>query len=221
MVAMVDAPVTTNRTSLTAGAVAWLVGGVGYLVAEALAASTTNGPYSYTHKYISALGVPAWTPLANLMNGAFCMQGAMFFIAAVMVCRAVGRRGMTFLVLSAVTALGNFLVATVHGGSPLAEGGGMKWHVLGASMAFFAGNAAIVAGSSMVARAVDVGWWYRAVSLLIAVAGFIALALLMNYNVWTFKYLPVGLVERAAVYSIIGWQMFSAVLLLWRPAGCR
>ena len=144
--------------------------------------------YSYTQQYISALG------------------------------RAVGRRGVLFLVLTAANAVGAFLVATVHSGSALAAGDGLKWHAVGAFLAFLGGNSAIVAGSAIVARAVDAGWWYRAVSLLIAAVGFASSVMLANYAVWTFKYVPVGLAERGAIYSTMAWQIFSAVVPLARPA---
>ncbi len=211
---------TTNRVQLArVAAVLWIVAAVGYLVAEALAAANVNGHYSYVHDYISVLGVPAWGRFAYLMNGAFYLQGALLFIGAVLVVRGVGRRGMLFLIFTAVNAVGFFLVATVHGGSPLAAGEGVYWHQAGAFLAFIAGNAAIVAGSSIVARAVDARWWYRGMSLLLAAAGFVAFLALANFNVWGYKYGPIGIVERVPVYTILAWQIFSAVVLLTRPAG--
>jgi hypothetical protein len=54
--------------------------------------------------------------------------------------------------------------------------------------------------------------------LLIAAVGFVALLMLANYNVWTYRYGPVGLVERVAVSSILAGQVSSAVVLLTRPA---
>jgi hypothetical membrane protein len=210
---------TTNRAQLArVAAVVWIVAAAAYLVAEKVAAANVNGHYSYTHNYISVLGVPAWGRFAYLMNGAFYLQGALLFIGAVMVTRAVGRRGLLFLIFTAATVVGFFLVATVHGGSPLAAGDGMQLHTAGAMLAFIGGNAAIVAGSSIVARAVDARWWYRAVSLLIAAAGFAFFLMLANYNVWTFRYAPVGIVERVPVYSVLTWQVFSAIVLLTRPA---
>jgi hypothetical protein len=210
---------TTNRAQLArVAAVLWIVAAVGYLVAEKVAAANVTGHYSYAHHYISVLGVPAWGRFAYLMNGAFYLEGALLFIGAVLVVRAVGRRGVFFLVFTAATAVGFFLVATVHGGSPLAAGDGMQWHQAGALLAFIGGNAAIVAGSSIVASAVDARWWYRGVSLLLAAAGFVSFLALANYNVWGYRYAPVGIVERMPVYSILAWQVFSAVVLLTRPA---
>jgi hypothetical protein len=210
---------TTNRAHLArVTAVLWLVGALVYLAVEKLAAANVKGHYSYTHNYISVLGVPAWGRFAYLMNAAFYLQGALLFIGALMVVRAVGRRGVLFLLFTAADAAGLFLVATVHGGSPLAAGNGMQWHMAGALLAFIGGNAAIVAGSSIVARAVDARWWYRGVSLMLAIAGFASFFILANYNVWGYKYAPVGIAERMPVYSVLAWQIFSAVVLLTRPA---
>jgi hypothetical membrane protein len=163
------------------------------------------------------LGVPAWGRFAYLMNGAFYLQGALLLVGAVMVTRAVARRGIVFLFFTTAATIGYFLVATVHGGSPLAAGNGSRLHMAGALLVFICGNLAIAAGSSIVVGAVDARWWYRAVSLLLAAVGLVAFLLLANYNVWTHKYAPVGLVERVPVYSILAWQVFSAVVLLTRP----
>ena len=211
---------TTNRVQLArVAAVLWIVATIGYLVAEKVAASNIKGHYSYVHHYISVLGVPEWGRFAYLMNGAFYLQGVLMFIGAVLVVRAVGRRGLTFLIFTAVTAIGFFLVATVHGGSPLAAGDGMQWHQAGALLAFIGGNAAIIAGSSTVARVVDAKYWYRGVSLLLAAAGFAAFLTLANYNIWGYKYGPIGIVERVPVYTILAWQVFSAIVLLTRLEG--
>jgi Protein of unknown function (DUF998) len=215
----VSAIQTTNRAHLArVTAVLWIVGAVGYLAVEKLAAANVYGYYSYTHDYISVLGVPAWGRFAYLMNAAFYLQGALLFTGALMVVRAVGRRGGLFLLFTAATAAGFFLVATVHGGSPLAAGNGAQWHMAGALLAFIGGNAAVVAGSSIVTRAVDARWWYRGVSLLLAVAGFASFLICANYTVWGYRYAPIGLAERVPVYSVLAWQIFSAVVLLTRPA---
>jgi hypothetical protein len=52
------------------------------------------------------------------------------------------------------------------------------------------------------------------VSLLIAAVGIVAWLILANYNVWGHNFGPVGLLERIPVYSILAWQVFSAVVLL-------
>jgi hypothetical membrane protein len=206
---------TASHTQLSrVAAVVWILAAVVYLVVEKIAADNVKGHYSYLHHYISVLGVPDWGRYAYLMNGAFYLQGVLMFVGAVLVTRASGRRGVFFLLFTAAATVGYFLVATVHGGSPLAEGDGMQLHMAGALLVFIAGNLAIVPGSAVVARAADAKWWYRAVSLLIAAAGIVAWLTLANYNVWGHNYAPVGLLERIPVYSILAWQVFSAVVLL-------
>jgi hypothetical protein len=65
---------------------------------------------------------------------------------------------------------------------------------------------------AQLARAAAVLW-------IIAAAGFACFLMLANYNMWKYKFAPVGIVERVPVYSILAWQVFSAVVLLTRPAG--
>ena len=209
------ATTTTNRVQLTSvAAVVWIVAAVGYLVVEKIAADHVKGHYSYLHHYISVLGVPAWGRYAWLMNGAFYLQGVLMLVGAVLVTRAAGRRGVFFLLFTAAATIGYFLVATVHGGSPLAEGEGMQLHMYGALLVFIAGNFAIVPGSKIVAGAVDAHWWYRLVSMSIAAVGIAAWVALANYNVWGKDWGPVGLLERIPVYSILAWQVFSAIVML-------
>jgi hypothetical membrane protein len=105
-----------------------------------VAAANVEGHYSYLHHYISVLGVPGWGRFAYLMNGAFYLQGVLLVVGAVLVTRAAGRRGAFFLLFTATAAVGYFLVATVHGGSPLAAGDGMQWHMAGALLAFIGGT---------------------------------------------------------------------------------
>ncbi|WP_101947387.1 DUF998 domain-containing protein [Mycobacterium sp. 3519A] len=206
---------TTNRARLVkGGAVVWIVAAAVYLAVEKLAAANVKGHYSYLHHYISVLGVPAWGRFAWLMNGAFYLQGALMLVGAALLTRASGRRGVFFLLLTTAATVGYFLVATVHGGSPLAKGEGMQLHMTGALLVFIAGNFAIIAGSGIVARAVGARWWYRLVSLLIAATGIVAFLMLANYNLWTYRYAPVGIVERVPVYSILAWQVFSAAVAL-------
>jgi hypothetical membrane protein len=206
---------TASHTQLSrVAAVVWILAAVVYLVVEKIAADNVKGHYSYLHHYISVLGVPDWGRYAYLMNGAFYLQGVLMFVGAVLVTRASGRRAVVFLFFTAAATVGYFLVATVHGGSPLAEGDGMQLHMAGALLVFIAGNLAIVPGSSTVARVADANWWYRAVSLLFAAVGILAWLTLANYNVWGHNYGPVGLLERIPVYSILAWQVFSAVVLL-------
>jgi hypothetical membrane protein len=208
------APTTADRTALTAGAASWLVAAVGYVALEFVAAVAMPG-YSYTEHYISALGVPDWSPYAYLMNAALVLQGALFVMGALLVARAVRARflGVVFVVFTLVAAGGDFLVAIVHGGSPLWNGGHKWLHVLGAILAIVGGNIAVIVGTRVVGR-VLVSRIYRFVGALIGVAGLVIFAVLQNYNYWAIDYVPVGVVERACVYTIMLWQALTGVLLL-------
>lgn len=216
---MATATATGHRTALGAGAAAWLVAAVGYLVLELLAAVAVPG-YSYTEQYISALGVPDWSPRWYLMNAAFFGQGVLFVVGAVLVARAVraGGIGMLFVALTIGTAAGDFLIGVVHGGSPLWNAGHEWLHTLGAVLAIFGGNVAILAGTAVAGRAIGARS-YRIVGTLLATAGLVVLAVLQNYSHWAVDYVGVGLVERACVYTIVIWQLITAVAVLGRRPG--
>lgn len=205
-----------NRTALVVGAVAWLVAAVGYVALELLAASAVPG-YSYAEQYISALGVPAWSPRAYLMNAAFLGQGVLFVVGSVFVARAVraGWTGALFVVLTVVAAAGDFLVGIVHGGSPLWNAGHEWLHGLGAVLAIFGGNAAILAGTAVAGRAIGTRG-YRLIGASIGIAGLLILVVLQNYHSWTVDYVPIGVVERACVYTVMLWQLLTALVLLRR-----
>jgi hypothetical protein len=213
--------VTTSRARLTVVAVLWLSAAAIYLVFEALAAAAVP-LYSYADHYISTLGVPEWSPRAYLINAAFFVQGALFFAGAVIAVRAVGVRWSTglFAVLTAMNAVGNVLVGVVYSGSPLWMDGYTWLHGLGATLAIFGGNAAVIAGTAVVGRAVTARW-YPPIGVLVGVAGLAIFATLQNYNYWAVEYAPIGVVERACVYTIMLWQIFTGIVLLTRPAVAR
>jgi hypothetical membrane protein len=204
--------VTTPRRGLSVAAVLWISAALIFLAFEAIAAAAVVPSYSYTHGYISDLGVPAWSPKAALMNSAFWVQGLAFLAGAVVITRALGR-GRVFVLLAVANAVGNILVAIAHGGSALVAEGYAWLHVVGALLAIVGGNAAIVVGSSAIRQAIAFRG-YRIVSVVVAAVGFVCLALL---SVTTSKTgLPAGALERGSVYSILAWQILTGLLLL-RP----
>lgn len=216
-----------NRRRLFAASAAavWIAAGLGYIILEAIAAAGFRYHYSYAHNVISDLGVTSRgmfqghtidSPLAYLMNTAFCLQGSLFLVGAILMVRAFeNRRGALFLALAATNAVGNFLVATVHSG-PIAQADGTNWvHDTGALLAIVGGNAAILAGSSIV-RNVS-GPLYRGVSVGLAVLGLLSFMLLViGSKIAAINVLPPAVWERCSVYSIIAWQMFTAAYLLTR-----
>lgn len=208
-----------NRRRYVAGAaVCWLVSGLGYLTVEAVVAGAFRDHYSYAYDYISDLGRRIDSPLAYLMNFAFCLQGTGFVVGALLAGRAVGSRGGLFVALATANALGNVLVGTFHTGLT-AEANGTIWvHRTGAVLAIVGGNCAIVAGSAAIRKAVGARWFYG-VSAGVAALGLVSLVMLaIGSTTGTTVILPAATWERGSVYSIIGWQMFAAVCLLRRPA---
>jgi Protein of unknown function (DUF998) len=175
--------------------------------------------YSYTRDFISNLGVPSESPLAEVMNAAFCLQGTLFLLGAVFIVGAL-RTSPTnlFLSLALANALGNVMVAAVHGG-PTAHADGSIWvHQFGALLAIVGGNAAILVGSSVVAGAGSPGW-LRRVPVGLAAFGLLSFVLLLlKMQMAAIRILPPAVWERASVYSIIAGQVCIAAYLLIRPA---
>ena len=97
-------------------AIAWIVGGLTYLILEAVAAAALRPHYSYASNFISDLGVAA-SPRAWVMNTAFCVQGTLLLVGAFLYVRGVEiHRGRLFLVLAAANMAGNLLIAVFHSG---------------------------------------------------------------------------------------------------------
>lgn len=186
-------------TSRIGGAACWVVGVVGYLILEALAAAAYLPAYSYAYNYISDLGKTG--PRAPLMHAAFCLQGSMFLLGALFIVGVPrGRRCRPFVALVSANAVGNILVGTVPSGLV---------HLTGAALALGGGNAAILAGAALLVPHLR---WYRGVSTVIAALGFMCLVLLVA----NCRALPVGVWERGSAYSIFLWQLVTAAVLLGR-----
>ena len=205
---------TTSRRTLSVVAALWISAAVIFLGFEAIAAAAIPD-YSYTAKYISVLGVPEWSPRATLMNWGFYVQGVLFLAGAVIAVRVIRGRwtGAVFLLLAATNTVGNFLVGFVHGFSPLWNDGYEWLHGFGAFLAIGGGNAAIAVGAVVVGRAVSVRW-YRPIGVMIGVAGLVFAAMLHTYANWAVDFSHIGLVERACVYTIMAWQIFTGLVLL-------
>jgi hypothetical protein len=212
--------VARSRRLVVGGAALWIVAAAAYLGSEAIAAAAFLPAYSYAHNYISDLGITVSTtiagrvvdsPRAALINTAFYVQGGLFLAGAALVALGLrSRRPALFVSFAVLNGAGNALVATVHGG-PASAAGGPAWvHSAGALLAIVGGNAAVLAGSKLIA---DAGGPrpYRAVSIGIGVLGLLSLLMLW---VDSLDLLPDAVWERASVYSIIGWQLLSGLVLL-------
>ncbi len=192
----------------------WLGAALVFLVCEAAAAIAVPAPgYSYAINLISELGVPERSPLSAVMTAGFWLQGLLFLAGAILVTRVAetGRRQL-FLVLVSLYSLGAVLVASFHGDSAAAgdmEGGAFHW--FGALFAMIGGNAAIMAGGSVIAGLVTVRW-VRGASIALGVIGLVCLFMIGNP---TAQRTP-GIWERGAVYTVMLWQIAAAVLLFTR-----
>jgi hypothetical membrane protein len=205
--------VTGRRANHMIPAALWLSAALVFFLSEAIAASSVSPSYSYMTNYISELGVPGLTPLAVVMNVGFWLQGLLFLAGAVQATResATGSRRL-FVILVAINALGDVLVATFPGNSAaVGNTNAAALHWFGSLLAILGGNAAIIAGSSVVAGLVEIRW-YRSVSSSLAILGFFSLLFLGH----AWGQLNPGLWERGAVYTIFLWQILSAVLLIAR-----
>ncbi len=200
----------------------WALGGMIYLVAEAVAASAFPH-YSYANNYISDLGVPEVgsfqgrpidSPLSGVMNFAYLAQGVLFFIAVVSITRAVRVGPRKWLLsLAAVHAVGIILVGFFHGSQTNVDNGLFAVHALGAAMAIIAGNLVAIVGGVGSGR-VRAALWYRVISIVLGAVGIFSLVMLqvdtMSSSINIFA--P-GIWERASVYTIIGWEIFTAICL--------
>lgn len=190
----------------------WLIGATVYLACEAIAAASFPG-YSYRDDYISDLGVSA------VMNyGAFMLHGSLLLIGAIVIARSVpamGWGGWSFVGAAAVNAVGNILVGGFRSGS--------HWHVVGAGLAIVGGNVAVII-AGLVSRRLGATRTYSVSSLAIGVVGIACLAALVLDGADGTRLLPVGMVERGSVYSIIAWEIMTGVALLrasWMSSSVR
>jgi hypothetical membrane protein len=189
--------------------VAWFTAGLAYLTLEAVAAAAFRPHYSYARNFISDLGRPSDdSPLAWLMNTAFCAQGTLFLVGAILAVRALeARKAGLFLTLAAANAVGNLLIAAFHSG-PSAT----AWvHAVGAVSAIVGGNAAILAASRITSG------WHRKVSVGLGVFGLLSFVLFL-IGMKASSVVPLGVWERCSVYSITAWQLLTASWLVSNAA---
>jgi hypothetical membrane protein len=203
----------------------WLATALSYFVAETIAAAAFRG-YSFTTHMISDLGIPYPTvvdgrvidsPLAVVMNAGFVVQALFFASAALIVGRALPRRGpayAVFLGAALADALGLVLLALFHSGAREIADGTFIWHMLGATLSILGGN--LVAISSGFALApLGMPRFYRPAGIALGLFGIGSIQFLVAGPGW----FPAGAVERASVYTITVWELMTATLLLSHRGG--
>lgn len=188
------------------GALCFSLGGLQYLLAEKLSAlSWVNPRYSYSQNYISDLGIPFRSPLHNLMNSGFAIEGVLFFIACWLLCHnfnGIGR--VVFIATGLIHAVGGVMIALFHSGG---ETTGLTLHQVGAVMAIAGGNLCLITVGCVMCF--NAGFRrYGALSLILGCLGLLCMVTI-TYNIF-----PIGIIERASVYPITLWQILTGLGLL-------
>ncbi|MEM6049449.1 DUF998 domain-containing protein [Erwinia sp. P7711] len=197
-------------------ALSFALGGLQYLLAEKIAALAWSAPlYHYGLNYISDLGIPrcgmlsdgraVCSPLHTVMNIGFAVEGLLFFTACLLLREVFNGAGkMLFLLTALLHGLGGIIIALFHSGSGEA---GFTLHEAGAVMAIGGGNLCLI----------TVGWLmrhrtemrdYTLFSLFMGSFGLLCMVII------PLDLLPTGLIERASVYPITFWQIFTGCMLL-------
>jgi hypothetical membrane protein len=212
-----------NEYRRHAAGVALAVSAVTYLIAEGLAASRFSPSYSYQRDFISQLGVPncetpmhgaaTCSPLSALMNTSFMVDGALFVIATALLFGWLrGRRRYAFGLLSLIHGVGLMLVGLFHAGAVDIASGRIAYHLVGASLAIFSGNAAIAAapiGEDLIGSR-----FVRGSGLTLGVVGLVAGAIFsISFARQTVFWLDYALWERISVYTIVAWELLLGLSL--------
>jgi hypothetical protein len=82
-------------------------------------------------------------------------------------------------------------------------------------MAIFGGNVAVII-AGLGSRRLGASRGYRLASVAIGAVGLACLLALIIDGANGVRVLPVGLVERGAVYSIIGWEIVTGLTIVSR-----
>ena len=200
-----DTAAVKRTTVLAAGA--FLVGGVTYLAAEAIAAlGWTDRPYSYARNNISDLGIPDISPWHPVMNTGFVVDGTLFVLAGLGLSMLFeGRTRWIVAGTSVVHGVGSVVVGLAHA----SVDGASTPHAVGAGMAIIGGNLVLLAAGRYGGR-VGAPRWYTAGSAVAGVAGLAGFVLFLADT----GILGGGAFERISVYTIIGWEIVTGAMIL-------
>lgn len=205
------------RTRIALAGAAWLLAGLIFVIAEAVAAMQFTPGYSYALNYISELGVTGCTgmlggvqacsPLADVMNAAFIASGLLFGAGAVLIYGKLQGRGRTLLLALGLThAIGLVLVGVFHGGAFVGQEGLAVFHVIGALLAIVGGNVAIAIAP--VARECGAPVALQRLGPWAAGIGLAGLLVLIITSAAKLGVPPgEGAWERLSVYSITVWEV--------------
>jgi hypothetical membrane protein len=218
---------TPRSAALYAAGACWAGAALIYLVSEALAAWRFSPAYSYRRNFISELGVPqcirmlhdplSCSPLHAVMNLGFVAEGTLFILAVALVFPSLHSLSRyAFGVIGAGHGIGLMLVGLFHAAGANVASGGARYHLLGATLAIFGGNIAII--FSPVAKDLSGPSGLQAFGKIAGSIGILAAAMFtvtvarqkifaLDYASW----------ERLSVYTILTWDALVGGWLIARP----
>jgi hypothetical membrane protein len=186
--------------------IAFLIGSLYYIVAEAVSAAFFNASLfdAYVFHAISELGIPdANSPLFWLMNSAFILIGLTLIFGNFYTFKDfIVRNRRIFYVLTLITGLGVIIVGLIHGGNPLTSG----YHTLGAVMAILGGNVLLV----LISRLMDGFAQYQKITLLLGLIGLVAFWILF----FSMESIYMAVFERLSVYTLVIWSFLTGLYLV-------
>ncbi|MDA0564062.1 DUF998 domain-containing protein [Streptomonospora sp. S1-112] len=206
-----------------AGAVLWILGAVQLLTAHLVVQSAWPEPYSWARHNVSDLGAVSCgtggdapqlryvcSPLHDLMNVSFVLEGVLLMAGVALVTSLWPRRGRLTAWLGGalllVQAVGWVVIGLAPSDVHSAE------HAVGALL-LAVGNGgliALAAGAS--------GGPLRALRLSALVAGAVGVTASLLYSVEAGLGLGLGGMERLWVFPVVVWTAYAAVRLLAAPA---
>lgn len=208
---------SSDPRSRAAGAAFTASGGI-YFTAEFIAAAAwTDPPYSYTHHFISNLGVhgPAtafgqfmYSPLAWVMNTGFFLFGLAALAGVVMLRGLPSRRRWPAVATAALLAAGSIVVAMFPGSG---DNGTTDYHGLGALVGFISGNVLAI----LLGRAHQLLGVSRGLGRTLVVLGILGLASVVVFGtaVASGAGVLIGLFERGIIYTfLIGFIIVGTAL---------
>lgn len=186
--------------------IAFVIGSLYYVVAEAVCATFFNASFSnaYVFHAISELGIPNLnSPLFWLMNSAFILVGlALIFGYFYRFKDFIVKNKAIISIFTLITGLGVIIVGMIHGGNPLTSG----YHTLGAVMAILGGNVMLI----LISRSMDDFGDYQKTTLILGIFGLISFWIM--FFIIGNAYMPVF--ERLSVYTLIIWSFITGLFLV-------
>lgn len=191
-----------------------IAGPVIFLLGEFIAAMAWTDPaYSYTHHFISNLGVHGpstlfgqymYSPLAWVMNAGFFLFGLTILAGIIALRDLAGRRRWATLVPATMLAVGGVLLALYPGSGEALDDGTGQYHSMGAFLGFIGGNVlAIVLGRRW--QRIGVSPRMGGALLLVGVVGLLSMTayLALIVSAGDNPIGVIGLIERGAVHPFL------------------